>query len=163
MDVVEYRADVYYNSKTGERLHAAFPDGVVNDVNYDGSVKAFLFLLNTECCVSIDKSQKFLSDFTNGELKISRGMINSLSKEFSQKTADERKELYNRIMESPVMHIDYTNAHVQTGRMPMFLLLQLPMARLCILPVPGKAMKVSRVLLLKIMQVSSFRIIKNIL
>ena len=110
MDVVEYRADVYYNSKTGERLHAAFPDGVVNDVNYDGSIKAFLFLLNTECCVSIDKSQRFLSDLTHGELKISRGMLNSLSKEFSQKTADERKELYNRIMESPVMHIDCTNA-----------------------------------------------------
>lgn len=110
LDVVEYRADVYYNSKTGERVHAHFPDGVVNDVNYDGSVKAFLFLLNNECCVSIDKSQKFLSDLTNGELKISRGMINSLSKEFSQKTADERKELYNRIMASPVMHIDCTNA-----------------------------------------------------
>lgn len=110
LDVVEYRADVYYNSKTGERVHALFPDGVVNDVNYDGSVKAFLFLLNNECCVSIDKSQKFLSDLTNGELKISRGMINSLSKEFSQKTADERKELYNRIMASPVMHIDCTNA-----------------------------------------------------
>lgn len=110
LDVVEYRADVYYNSKTGERVHAPFPDGIVNDVNYDGSVKAFLFLLNNECCVSIDKSQKFLSDLTNGELKISRGMINSLSKEFSQKTTDERKELYNRIMASPVMHIDCTNA-----------------------------------------------------
>lgn len=110
LDVVEYRADVYYNSKTGERVHAPFPDGIVNDVNYDGSVKAVLFLLNNECCVSIDKSQKFLSDLTNGELKISRGMINSLSKEFSQKTTDERKELYNRIMASPVMHIDCTNA-----------------------------------------------------
>lgn len=110
LDVIEYRADVYYNSKTYERVHAPFPDGIVNDVNYDGSVKAFLFLLNNECCVSIDKSQKFLADLTNGELKISRGMINSLSKEFSQKTADERKKLYNHIMLSPVMHIDCTNA-----------------------------------------------------
>lgn len=110
LDVTEYRADVYYNSKTGERIHAPFPAGVVNDVNYDGSVKAFLFLLNNECCVSIDKSQKFLSDLTNGELKISRGMINSLSKEFSQKTANERKELFHRILSSPVMHIDCTNA-----------------------------------------------------
>lgn len=110
LDVIEYRSDVYYNSKTGERAHAPFPDGIVNDVNYDGSVKAFLFLLNNECCVSIDKSQKFLADLTNGELKISRGMINSLSKEFSQKTADERKKLYDHIMMSPVMHIDCTNA-----------------------------------------------------
>jgi len=53
LDVTEYRADVYYNAKTGERIHATFPDGVVDDVNYDGSIKAFLFLLNNECCTSI--------------------------------------------------------------------------------------------------------------
>lgn len=110
LDVVEYRADVYYNSKTGERVHAPFPEGVVNDVNYDGSVKAFLFLLNNECCASIEKSRKFLADLTNGELNISRGMINHLGKEFSQKTAKEREELYHRILSSPVMHVDCTNA-----------------------------------------------------
>ena len=112
LDVTEYHADVYYNSKTGERIHAPFPDGVVNDVNYDGSIKAFLFLLNNECCVSIDKCQKFLEDLTNGELKISRGMINGLSKEFSKKTAPEQKELFETIMAAPVMHIDCTNARV---------------------------------------------------
>jgi hypothetical protein len=37
--VAEYHADVYYNSKTGERIHAQFPEGVVDDVNYDGSVR----------------------------------------------------------------------------------------------------------------------------
>ena len=45
LDVTEYQADVYYNSKTGERIHAPFPDGVVNDVNYNGSIKAFLFFV----------------------------------------------------------------------------------------------------------------------
>lgn len=125
LDVVEYRADVYYNSKTGERIHAPFPEGVVNDVNYDGSVKAFLFLLNNECCVSIDKSQRFLSDLTDGKLKISRGMINSLSKEFAKKTEKERKELYNRIMSAPVMHIDCTNARV-SGNTPYVFLTATP-------------------------------------
>ena len=48
LDVAEYRADVYYNSKTGERIHADFPKGVVDDVNYGGSIKAFLFLLNND-------------------------------------------------------------------------------------------------------------------
>ena len=47
LDVTEYHADVYYNSQTGERAHAAFPDGVIDDVNYDGSIRAFLFLLNS--------------------------------------------------------------------------------------------------------------------
>lgn len=42
LEVTEYRADVYYNSKTGERRHTGFPDGVVDDVNYGGSIKAFL-------------------------------------------------------------------------------------------------------------------------
>ncbi len=42
LNVTEYHADVYYNSHTGERAHAAFPDGVIDDVNYDGSIRAFL-------------------------------------------------------------------------------------------------------------------------
>lgn len=110
LDVTEYRADVYYNSKTGERIHAPFPEGVTDDVNYDGSIKAFLFLLNNDCCVSIDKSRRFLSDLTDGKLNISKGMINKLSKEFSKKTKQEQKETFSRILMSPVQHTDCTNA-----------------------------------------------------
>ena len=110
--VKEYRAVVYYNSKTGERIHAAFPKEAKDDVNYDGSIKAFLYLLNNDCCVSIDKCSKFLSDLTEGKLKISKGMINGLGKEFAEKTEKERKELLQRILKSPVMHTDCTNARV---------------------------------------------------
>jgi hypothetical protein len=69
-----------YNSHTGERAHAAFPDGVIDDVNYDGSIRAFLFLLNNDCCTSIDKSRAFLSDLTGGKLNISKGMISRLNR-----------------------------------------------------------------------------------
>ena len=79
LHVTEYQADVYRNSKTGEKVHAAFPAGVVDDVNYDGSIKSLLFLLNTDCAVSIDKSQRFLSDLTGGKLKISRGINSAVS------------------------------------------------------------------------------------
>lgn len=61
LEVTEYHADVYCNSKTGERIHAEFPADVVDDVNYEGSIKAFLFLLNNGCCTSIDKSRKQVS------------------------------------------------------------------------------------------------------
>lgn len=64
LDVTEYHADVYYSSQTGERVHAPFPAGVIDDVNYNGSIRAFLFLLNNDCCTSIDKSRQFLSDLT---------------------------------------------------------------------------------------------------
>lgn len=112
LEVTEYHADVYYNAKTGERIHAAFPTGVVDEVNYDGGIKAFLFLLNNECCTSIDKSRKFLSDLTNGQLNISKGMINNLSKEFAEKSEQERKKLFADMQLSPVIHTDCTNAKV---------------------------------------------------
>ena len=110
LNVVEYHADIYYNTKTGERVHAAFPDGVVDEVNYDGSIRAFLFLLNNDCCVSIDKSRKFLSDLTGGKLNISKGMISKLSREFALKTVPERRATYADMLLSPVMHTDCTNA-----------------------------------------------------
>ena len=110
LEVTEYHADVYYNSKTGERIHAEFPAGVVDEVNYGGSVKAFLFLLNNDCCTSIDKSRKFLSDLTDGRLNISKGMINKLSREFAAKTDRERKSMFADLLLSPVMHTDCTNA-----------------------------------------------------
>lgn len=112
LDVREYHADVYRNSQTGELAHAEFPAGVVNDVNYGGSIRAFLFLLNNECCTSIDKSRKFLSDLTDGKLNISKGMVSSLCREFATKTEQERKKLFSEMLLSPVMHTDCTNAKV---------------------------------------------------
>lgn len=60
LEVTEFRTYLYRNSKTGEIYHAPFPKGVVDDVNYGGSIKAFLYLLNNDCATSIDKSRKFL-------------------------------------------------------------------------------------------------------
>lgn len=92
LNVTEYHADVYYNSHTGERAHAAFPDGVIDDVNYDGSIRAFL------------------SDLTGGKLNISKGMISRLNREFALKTEPERWSAYADMLLSPVMHTDCTNA-----------------------------------------------------
>ena len=112
LEVQEYHADVYYNPKTGERVHAAFPPGVVDDVNYGGSIKAFLFLLNNDCCTSIDKSLRFLSDLTDGKLKLSKGMASRLGREFASKTEQEREKVFSELLLSPVMHTDCTNAVV---------------------------------------------------
>lgn len=112
LEVEEYHADVYYNPKTGERVHAAFPPGVADDVNYGGSIKAFLFLLNNDCCTSIDKSLRFLSDLTDGKLKLSKGMASKLGREFASKTQEEREKVFSELLLSPVMHVDCTNAVV---------------------------------------------------
>lgn len=110
LDVTEYTADVYYNPTTGERIHAAFPDGVVDDVNYDGSIRAFLYLLNNECCVSVGKCHRFLSELTGGKLNISTGMISKLTRTFSERSEEELKKVFADMLVSPVVHIDCTNA-----------------------------------------------------
>ena len=108
----EYIAVEFKNKKTGRFVYADFPAGVENDVNYDGSVKAFAFMLNNYCNVSMDKTRKFLADLTGGALQISKGMICGLSKEFSEKSKAEQSEAFVNLVTAPVLHVDFTSAKV---------------------------------------------------
>ena len=110
--VDECRTPEFRNVRTGQRVHAEFPPGVVNDVNYGGSVKAFAFLLNNRCNVSIENTTGFISELTGGKLRISTGMVNGLSKEFSAKTEAEQKKAFADMLLSPVMNMDFTSARV---------------------------------------------------
>ena len=124
--IIEYTTKEYRSRSTGARVHAPFPDGCVNDVNYDGTVKALAFLLSNECNVSHGRIRKLLSELTGGEIEISDGMINSLCEEFSSKTEPEKKEITKRLLSSPVMNADFTNANVN-GRNAQVLVLASPL------------------------------------
>ena len=50
--VTEYRTMEFLDKKKGRNVHSAFPGGVTDDVNYDESIKAVLFMLNSRCNVS---------------------------------------------------------------------------------------------------------------
>jgi hypothetical protein len=108
----EYTAVEFKNKKTGKLVYADFPAGLENDVNYDGSVKAFAFLLNNYCNVSMDKTREFLSELTGGALQISKGMICGLGKEFSEKSKTEQSEIFLNLVAAPVLHVDFTSAKV---------------------------------------------------
>ena len=108
----EYVTPEYINLTTKQRVHAPFPEGVVNDVNYGGSIKAFAYLLNNYCNVSIDNVSDFLADLTGGDLRMSQGMINNLAKEFSKKTAEEQRERFNKIQRSPTMGVDFSETNI---------------------------------------------------
>jgi hypothetical protein len=110
--VDEYNTPEFRNIRTGRRVHAGFPGGVVNDVNYGGSIKGLAFLLNNNCFVSIDKVRGLISELTDGQLKISKGMINGLGKEFSRKTEAEQKSIFCDLLLSPVMNTDFTSARL---------------------------------------------------
>ena len=102
----------FYDKKKGRNVHAAFPCGVKDDVNYEESLKAFLFLLNSRCNVSLWKTAQFVSDITDGALRPSVGMINGLCREFSLKSKLEQDDLFKALLDTPVMHVDGTTARV---------------------------------------------------
>jgi len=115
--VTEYSTPEFRNVLTGQQVHAEFPEGMVNEVNYSGNMKAFAFLLNNRCNVSLANVSNFLSELTGGELKPSTGMINGLSKEFSLKTEAERKKAFADLLLSPVMNTDFTVVRVNGKNM----------------------------------------------
>lgn len=108
VEVVEYNTPEFRNQITGQRVHAAFPEGLKDEVTYDGTVKAFAYLLNNECYVSIGKTQNFIKEVTGGSLNLSTGLICSLSRQFSEQTKEERDEIFLKLFSSPVMHADFT-------------------------------------------------------
>lgn len=111
-EVIEYTTPEFRNLKTGQRVHADFPEGVADDVNYDGTVKALAYMLNNECNVSIGKTRAFLNQASLGKISISCGMICNLSKQFSDKTEAERKAIFQELLNSPAMHADFTFGRV---------------------------------------------------
>lgn len=110
--VEEVTAKEYVNLKTGKKWHPPFPKGFENDVNYDGSVKAMFYQLITECNAAHDKAIGFVNMLSRGKLSISKGMVNHLMKEFSDKTQEEQKKATETLMKSPVLQTDFTNANV---------------------------------------------------
>jgi len=110
--VTEYRTAEFYDKKKGRNVHSAFPCGAADDVNYDESMKAFLFLLNSRCNVSLEKTAQLVHDVTDGALSPSVGMINGLCREFSLKSRQEQDKLFQALLDAPVMHVDGTAARV---------------------------------------------------
>lgn len=110
--VTEYRIAEFYDRKKGRDVHSAFPCGVVDDVNYDGSMKALFFLLNSRCNVSLEKTAQFVHDVTDGALSPSVGMISGLCRELSSKSRQEQDRLFVALLDAPVMHVDGTVARV---------------------------------------------------
>jgi hypothetical protein len=107
-EVIEYWTYEFRNSVTGQREHADFPPGYVDDVNYDGTVKAFAYLLNNDLYTSIDKTRVFLRDISKRKIDISTGFICNLSKQFSECTQEERDRIFKELMTEEVLHADFT-------------------------------------------------------
>lgn len=107
-EVIEYWTPEFRNVRTGQRVHADFPPGIVDDVNYDGTVKALAYMINNDLYTSIDKTRVFLKDVSKGKVDISTGFICSLAKQFSDCTEEERDGIFRDLLTAPVLHGDFT-------------------------------------------------------
>ena len=117
ISVTEYFTPEFRNVLTGQRVHAAFPAGVDNEVNYDGSIKALAFLLNNYYNVATEKVVELFSELTGGQLQLSKGLVNGLSKEFSRRSEKITKAAIDALLESPVVHVDFTPVRVNGKKM----------------------------------------------
>ncbi|MDO5439898.1 MAG: DUF6444 domain-containing protein, partial [Erysipelotrichaceae bacterium] len=108
VDVTEYVTPEFRNVETGQRVHAPFPAGVKDDVNYDGTLKAMAYLLTDHLNTSIDKARLFLKSVSHGAIDISNGFICNLSKQFSNLTQEERDEIFEELATAPTLHADFT-------------------------------------------------------
>ncbi|MDL2250360.1 transposase [Lachnospiraceae bacterium OttesenSCG-928-J05] len=118
--VTEYKAQVYRSHSTGRRVHAPFPKGVINEFNYGENTKALAFLLNNYCNVSIDKTSELISGLTNEKIILSKGLINSLPKQFSIATEEERQKIFSLLLMAPYMHTDATPGKVNGKTVQVF-------------------------------------------
>lgn len=107
-EVIEYWTQEFRNLTTGQRVHAEFPPGIVDDVNYDGTVKALAYMINNDLYTSVDKTRVFLKDVSKGKIDISTGFICNLAKQFSECTKEEREEIFDDLMTAPILHADFT-------------------------------------------------------
>ena len=121
VNIQDYIADEFRNRITGSRLHAPFPDGIVNKVNYGSSIKAFAFLLNNYYNVSIAKTRQCISDLTNGMVTLSTGTICNLSSDFSSATESERAKIFSLLTHSDVLYSDATVSNINGTRKAVIL------------------------------------------
>lgn len=112
VEVVQYEAVVYRNRSNGKRVWARFPKGIVNDINYDASVKALACMLHSHGNMSYEKVQEVISELTDGKLNPSTGFLAGIEREFSDKTVIDRQHVWDRMMKYPYMHVDGTTVYV---------------------------------------------------
>ena len=119
--VQDYVTDEFRRRSNGTRLHAPFPAGIKDNVNYGSRLKSFAFMLNNYYNVSIAKTQQCISDMTKGVISLSTGMISNLSKEFSENTYDERNQIFSNLHHADVLYSDATVSNICGSRKAVIL------------------------------------------
>ena len=117
----EYRARIYRKHSDGSRVHAPFPAGVCNEINYGPGLKAAAFFLNQYGNVPIRKTSEFFSSLTGEKVSLSTGMISSLGAQFSGKSESDRLKIFRQLAEASTLYTDATTGNVNGRHKAVFI------------------------------------------
>lgn len=110
LEVTRYKSKIFIERKTGKEKFTSFPANINNETNYGANIKAFTFLLNNQCNVSINKVNEFLRNITNQQLTICDATISNFLKEFSNKSKEEIIKLEENLFDNNILGCDFTGA-----------------------------------------------------
>lgn len=112
VNATDFISHEYECEECGANFHSKYPTWLPNEVNYGPDVKTLASILNNYCNVSLDKTAEVISEITGGALKISKGTLSNLSKEFSNRVAEPIEEIIRDFKQSPVSYTDSSNGRV---------------------------------------------------
>ncbi len=84
------------------------PHNLVNNVTYGKSLKSMVVLLNAYGLVSINRTAKMVNELTGGFIKIAESSICNIIKETSKKCECEIEVIKEKLLASPVLHVEET-------------------------------------------------------
>ena len=119
--VTDFCANEFRRRSNGSRIHAPFPSGIINEINYGPGIKAAALLLNDFCNVSVAKTSAFLSSLTGNTVCLSAGMISGLAAQLSARSASDRLSLFQQLTEAGTLYTDATSANVNGEHKTVFI------------------------------------------
>jgi len=110
VDITEYRE---YGGVCECCKHRVKSNAPINDViTYGDSLKSLSAMLTTEGCVSINRTQRMISELTGGVIDLSEGTIAKWNKELAFCVAPAVEKIKEALLVSPVLHKDETGIHI---------------------------------------------------
>ena len=119
--VTDFYTDEFRRRSDGKRVHAPFPPGITDDINYGPGIRTSALLLNTYCNVPVLKTSEFISALTGNAVRLSADMICRLPQKFSQKSRSDKLAILQQLVNANVIYTDATGANVNGSQKTVFI------------------------------------------
>jgi transposase len=108
-EVIEYRARMYRDRRSGKKFHAPLPAGIRDGGLLGADMTALAAFLKGACHASYTTIEQFFDQVLH--LDISRGMLCKATQKVSDALADCHQQLLERLSKEPQIGVDETGHH----------------------------------------------------